>query len=445
MDLYFNTTSLANQECDTLFVWNGTHCVHKDIFPPAPQEIFTTITMCILNALGSAAGVAEAGLLTSYLVLFIKYTTAQSINAAYAVGLGGALGNFVNIVSARHPETNRPLINYEINLVIIPMLMFGASIGVTFSKILPELAIDALLFIVLFISSVKFYVNLKKQLKREKNIELEGSLLEISKQEAISSPGLLVDAEPGNYEYAEYEQITKREQRIFPWEKYREAFIIILGIVVFSLIRGSDKFKSIVGFEYCKREYWLMLGAMLVFFLIMFWRTSHLVQSWQKRREMVGMGFQSNELVFTKARILKVGGLSGFAGTIGATLAIGGAMILQPFFLAWGLPPREISYTTSFFVIFTLFNTTYQCIMSGGLGIDQAIWFGGIAFVCSFLSSKFVGNYVRKTGKQSILLKLLLFVSIFSITLEGYVSVSDIVKHGLEPLLKFHDICGTRS
>jgi hypothetical protein len=60
--------------------------------------------------------------------------------------------------------------------------------------------------------------------------------------------------------------------------------------------------------------------------------------------------------------------------------------------------------------------------------------------VMSFTSSKFVGNYVRKTGKQSILLFLLLIVCTFSILMECYVLANE-VKNDSNTIYEFNSEC----
>jgi len=440
---------LTDTDCPSLFVCGlQQECVHKDIFPPTTVEIIATIVMCIFNSLGSAAGVAEAGLLSSYLMIFMKYTLEQSISCASAVGLGGALGNFVNVVFLKHPDTKKPFVNYDICLIIIPMLMAGVFVGVNIPKVVPNYMTIILLMIVLLVSTYKFIFNLMKQRRREE--ELGNRLLADTKGETsngdISVHKVLVKTDREEYdpqaeekEEEEMKEFLKEEQRLIPFEKYREVFIMIFAIVVLVLLRGSKATPSLIEIPYCGLKYWIFLLVILLFFVLMFWRTSRLVQSWQNKRVEMGLKY-SNELHLSKDRILTIGGLAGCAGIIGASISIGGGMIMQPFFLHWGLPPRDTSYTCAFFIIFTLFNTTYQQLLAGALNLHQIAWFGGIAFVCSFLSSKIVGAYIRKTGKQSVLLQLLVIVSAISIVMEVYVTIDE-VKHDYAKLIAWKDIC----
>jgi len=328
------------------------------------------------------------------------------------------------------------------------MLMAGVFVGVNIPKVVPSYMTIILLMIVLLVSTYKFVFNLMKQRRREE--ELGNRLLADTKGETsngdLSVHKVLVKTEREEYdpqaeekEEEEMKEFLKEEQRLIPFEKYREVFIMIFAIVVLVLLRGSKATPSLIEIPYCGLKYWIFLLVILLFFVLMFWRTSRLVQSWQNKRVEMGLKY-SNELHLSKDRILTIGGLAGCAGIIGASISIGGGMIMQPFFLHWGLPPRDTSYTCAFFIIFTLFNTTYQQLLAGALNLHQIAWFGGIAFVCSFLSSKIVGAYIRKTGKQSVLLQLLVIVSAISIVMEVYVTIDE-VKHDYAKLIAWKDIC----
>jgi uncharacterized membrane protein YfcA len=53
----------------------------------------------------------------------------------------------------KHPALDRPLIDYDLALLIQPMLMLGISIGVVFNVIFPDWLVTVLL-IVLFLGSL---------------------------------------------------------------------------------------------------------------------------------------------------------------------------------------------------------------------------------------------------------------------------------------------------
>jgi uncharacterized membrane protein YfcA len=53
----------------------------------------------------------------------------------------------------KHPALDRPLIDYDLALLIQPMLMLGISIGVAFNVVFPDWLVTVLL-IVLFLGSL---------------------------------------------------------------------------------------------------------------------------------------------------------------------------------------------------------------------------------------------------------------------------------------------------
>lgn len=66
--------------------------------------------------------------------------------------MGGALSTVYYNLKLRHPTLNMPIIDYDLALLIQPMLMLGISIGVVFNVVFPDWIVTILL-IVLFIGN----------------------------------------------------------------------------------------------------------------------------------------------------------------------------------------------------------------------------------------------------------------------------------------------------
>lgn len=64
--------------------------------------------------------------------------------------MGAAASTVYYNLKLRHPTLDMPIIDYDLALLMQPMLMLGISIGVTFNVIFPDWMVTVLL-IVLFI------------------------------------------------------------------------------------------------------------------------------------------------------------------------------------------------------------------------------------------------------------------------------------------------------
>ena len=90
---------------------------------------------------------------------------------------GGAIGNYINIAQIRNPKTGGHIINYGIDMIVLPSIMIGVTIGSLMSKEFPQFVLSALLFATLFYNfwhtfkKMVHLIKLRKELDRMKNEE----------------------------------------------------------------------------------------------------------------------------------------------------------------------------------------------------------------------------------------------------------------------------------
>mmetsp|Transcript_6168 Transcript_6168/g.5534 ORF Transcript_6168/g.5534 Transcript_6168/m.5534 type:complete len:181 (-) Transcript_6168:302-844(-) len=174
---------------------------------------------------------------------------------------------------------------------------------------------------------------------------------------------------------------------------------ILVIIVVLGLIRGGKKVESIVGIEYCGDMDFGMLGIIIAAFAISLLVNLFLIRKWQDEKKEYEIEFTPEDPEITKRHMIKLSILGILAGAMGASVAISGSFIMTPALFDMGVPPATVACTAGMFMIFTMFNSIFQVYVSGGVTEIQILWFACIAFVFSFISSKLVNWYAKKTGK----------------------------------------------
>mgnify|MGYP000854674256 CR=1 FL=1 len=146
-------------------------CNHKAIFPnPDSKELGGMYLSIIANALINAAGIGAGALFVPYLTLLNNYTPNLAVSYTYPLVFAGGLGTVLSVIAKRHPETKRPLVNYNIVILCVPMLLAGVPIGVLVKKAMAPLLINLLLFLVNFFSLFKTFKNYRKNSKKEKEM-----------------------------------------------------------------------------------------------------------------------------------------------------------------------------------------------------------------------------------------------------------------------------------
>jgi len=76
------------------------------------------------------------------------------------------VGNILNVCWLRHPITKQPAINYDINLLILPLVFSGVMLGAIFHSFMPEIAVFIVMIAVMvyvFLKSYKNYMATKEK------------------------------------------------------------------------------------------------------------------------------------------------------------------------------------------------------------------------------------------------------------------------------------------
>jgi len=366
----------------------------------------------------------------------------------------------------KNPKTNRYMINFDINLIILPALMVGIMIGLILQRMFPPLVTNIILLLVLFYSMYKNYIKLKATRKKERKEHADRAnnlkALELAKQpptetqraltEAPLQPGeeIPVLATAGNHDEEELKNDSdnhkndvlmtqetpkgeghflmpqpsapqvdplaqrrleiEAEERKFPFHKFALVFVNAVIIIVVGLIRGTKKFDPIVGADFtCGWDFlWFALG--IVFFSIAAAVNIFFIHKWQKEKVRVNYVFLPEEPILDTKRITMLTVASVIAGMIGALVALGGALVIAPTLLDMGMPPAFSAATTGLFMVFSMFNAMFGTILKKGVVGNEIAWFLPLAILFSFISSKAVNYYVRKTGKQSVILIILISI-----------------------------------
>jgi uncharacterized membrane protein YfcA len=138
------------------------------LFPITAQEILGTLFIALVNSVGTSVGIGGGEFVAPYFVLILQRNLMQAINYAFIVVFGGALGTFLNIGFMRDPVRQKPVINYDLNIIVIPGLFIGVLISAIPHKILPDIAVYTVLFLVLGYSLYETRINLVKRLEKER-------------------------------------------------------------------------------------------------------------------------------------------------------------------------------------------------------------------------------------------------------------------------------------
>ena len=144
-----------DKDCQEFNLCEENKCVHKPFFPTSGNEIFGLFLIIIGSALSNAGGIGGGGLLIPILLFFLGFVAHEAIPVSKLMIFTGALTSYILGFRQRHPTRNSITIDYNIPLVLVPMLLFGTMAGVTLNKIMPPWIILISLALILVINTYK--------------------------------------------------------------------------------------------------------------------------------------------------------------------------------------------------------------------------------------------------------------------------------------------------
>jgi uncharacterized membrane protein YfcA len=107
------------------------------------------------SALSNAGGIGGGGLLIPLLILVLNFYTHEAIPISKLMIFSGAITSFILGFRQKHPFRESITIDYNIPLLLVPMLLFGTMVGVTLNKITPPWLILVNLTLILVINTYK--------------------------------------------------------------------------------------------------------------------------------------------------------------------------------------------------------------------------------------------------------------------------------------------------
>lgn len=138
---------------------------HKKLLPLDSSDYLGFFFSAVGLMIAAGGGIGGGGVLVPIYILVMKFTPKYAIPLSNVTVFGGAVANTVLNMSKRHPLADRPLVDWDLILVMEPLTIAGALLGAFLNKLLPE-AILVISLVALL--SFTAYETLKKAIRMYK-------------------------------------------------------------------------------------------------------------------------------------------------------------------------------------------------------------------------------------------------------------------------------------
>lgn len=108
---------------------------HKKLHPINGWDLAGVGLACIGLMIAAAGGIGGGGILVPLYILVLGFDPKHAIPLSNITIFGGAITNTLLNLSKRHPDADRPLVDWDLILVMEPLTIGGALVGSFINKV----------------------------------------------------------------------------------------------------------------------------------------------------------------------------------------------------------------------------------------------------------------------------------------------------------------------
>ncbi|KAM0876218.1 hypothetical protein ACQ4PT_036313 [Festuca glaucescens] len=381
-------------------------------------------------AFGSVGGIGGGGIFVPMLTLIIGFDPKSSTAMSKCMITGAAVSTVYCNLKLKHPTLDMPVIDYDLALLIQPMLMMGVSIGVICNVIFPDWLVTVLLIILFLVTSTKAFLKGVETWKNETLIKREAA----AKQAERSSEEFEYMPTPTEPDAAA-EQKTPSDEAESIWKNiYWKQFGLLAFVwAAFLALQVTKNYIAI-----CSTWYWVLSFLQLPVSVGM--SMYQAVCLMQGKRVISS---RANKQTSPKAHQLLVYCSFGVtAGVLAGLLGVGGGTVMGPLFLELGIPPQVSSATATFAMMFSSSIAVVEYYLLRRFPVPYALFFTGLAFFAAIVGQRASRKLINLLGRASFIIFILsFFIFISEVTLGGVGISNTIHKMARHEYMGFDNIC----
>eukprot|EP00611_Tribonema_gayanum_P011064 TRINITY_DN21199_c0_g1_i1.p1 TRINITY_DN21199_c0_g1~~TRINITY_DN21199_c0_g1_i1.p1 ORF type:complete len:524 (+),score=113.26 TRINITY_DN21199_c0_g1_i1:90-1661(+) len=419
---------------------------HKKLLPLDAWDKAGIFAAIIGLMIAAGGGIGGGGILVPIFVLIMRFHPKYAIPLSNITIFGGAITNVALNLSKRHPLADRPLVDWDLILVMEPLTIGGALVGSFINKVLPEEILALSLVILLTLTAhrtlkkgASMYAKetraMAQQAKAGKMSELT-TLHEAQAEELVEEEGVSLlpkgraaedstaahlptgDYVEGGYDDNEHASMAEEEarrthlqlqklleeERLTPRRKVAILSGVFVVVLAVNILKGGGAFPSPLGIRCGSFMFW---GAS-VFILVWvtgtsLWVRDMLVAQWRLKTKC-GYRYVEGDVQWSPSATIKYPSLCFFAGFCAGLFGVGGGIVKGPLMLEMGVHPKVASATSACMILFTSFTATTSFMVFGLLRRDYAQLMFVVGLLATFVGQVGVNYLVQRYQRSSLII-----------------------------------------
>lgn len=418
---------------------------HKDLFPFDWTDyagfIFATMGLII----ASGGGIGGGGMLVPIYILVMHFSPKHAIPLSNVTVFGGAVMNYAMNLSKRHPSADRPLVDWDLILVMQPMTIAGALIGSLVNKLLPELVLTVSLVVLLVYTTwttvdkgISTFNKETQKLKEAKESELTKLAGE---EESKDEDKALLDPEEQQLPvHPDLLEIYEQEKTVPMW-KMGSLWAVFAVVIVVNLLKGGGGFVSPLHITCGSPGYWFSTVFMFswILFVSYFLRLYLLNQT--KLKNKLNYRYVEGDIEWDNTATVLYPAVCILAGMCAGMFGIGGGIVQVPLMLKMGIDPKVAAASSSVMIMYTSFTAMTSFYVFGLMKMDYAVICLIMGLVVTFVGQVGLTMIIKKLGRDSLIIFSVAAVVGISAVLMGTHSMIQLSTSSLEDAMLIGAIC----
>lgn len=438
-------------------------CRHKKLIPfDWARDGSTALIAFLGSVLSAGAGTGGGGLFVPLFVLVLRFTTKEAIPLSHAMIAGGALANLLLNMKVRGAG-GKHLIAVDIALIMEPMTLAGAVVGVMVNVVSPEWLIATLLVVMLVLTTYRTAQKTLKVYRKESLLAERATSVALLTNDEHLAPGETDKGGDDGGPDHPLSALPGTEENYFslPRDRSSSSFVrssvassplkigIKVGLIVFasagvvvaSLLKGDGTAPSVAGVKACSGLYWVILLSSFPFLLLITLGSTRWVLSEERERERLGYKHAEGEPRWTARRCLTYPAVCSLAGAAAGMLGVGGGLIKAPLLIELGVSPQTTAATASFMILFTSSSAVAQFLVLHLIPVQYGIFFSVLGFLGTCVGQVGITRLMKRTNKSWYILLSMTTVLAISTILLSYMGISKVAVRHSKADLSFQPLC----
>jgi uncharacterized membrane protein YfcA len=415
-------------------------------------ELYRVILGVFLITFGAAGaaggGIGGGGLYVPLLIIVIDFQTKEAVAISQGCIVGAAIAHLLLNAGKKHPLLNRPVVDYAALLVLEPMLLAGALIGVMVNGMLPSIVILLILICVLSLGAYKTGKRALRISKSEKDqskadLQLTKDADKVAQNVEMATPetdNKTDDADAGAAELEEDLEEAVAESKVgweyVMWKKLGTVSLLWLILCLGVIIRGSSVGESsMAGIYYCSGAFWgvfAIIPVVQILFSAFFGKLEIDKNSLSDKLEVQRTSSRALDdyakVEWNWANVVRYMVYAFVCGLLAGCLGIGGGLVLSPLLLELGFYPAVASGISGMAVLVTSTSALLAYGLANKVYWQFVIVLMPLTFISTMIGKVLIDRYAERNNKQSAIIwsvAIFLILCLVMLTIRGLIELVD--------------------